>query len=325
MEDVALNNLQVYHFAVNGVVDTPLRLPHDQPGKALRGAFCQAMLYRFCQNKQAFSCAECWLNQGCPVSSLVAPLRDENKGGRDAPRPYSIRSPKARDWYRPGEYLTFGITLLGKMLPLLPYVVMSAHNMSQFGLGTPEPTTGRRGRFTIVAVESVNLLNGSCQKLLNQQKQVDFPTLAITQAHVKARVAQLNPTGLEIELTSPLRLVDNGQLVRRFSFRPLFQRLVERLSALQKEYGDNSACLIDYPRLLSQAAQVRVVEDKTAWQDIPSYSSRQQRNTPIGGLVGKARIEGDLSSLLPYLVWGEVLQVGKDVVKGNGCYLLSNA
>jgi len=59
-------------------------------GSALRGAFFQALWGRFCGNREASTCYECPLNAGCPVSTLVAPLRDEAPRGRDIPRPYII-------------------------------------------------------------------------------------------------------------------------------------------------------------------------------------------------------------------------------------------
>ena len=46
---------------------------------------------RFCTSKDQPTCADCPLAQVCPVSSLVAPLRNEPQRGRDWPRPFAIR------------------------------------------------------------------------------------------------------------------------------------------------------------------------------------------------------------------------------------------
>ena len=46
----------------------------------------------------------------------------------------------------------------------------------------------------------------------------------------------------------------------------------------------------------------------------------------MGGFVGTARLAGTLSpQVRELLVWGELLHVGKDVVKGNGWYQLEHA
>ena len=76
----------------------------------------------------------------------------------------------------------------------------------------------------------------------------------------------------------------------------------------------------DFRGLIDQAAQIELVDDRTRWIDLGSYSSRQRKSTPIGGFVGEATLAGDLGALLPVLLWGSVVQVGKDTVKGNGVY-----
>jgi hypothetical protein len=38
----------------------------------------------------------------------------------------------------------------------------------------------------------------------------------------------------------------------------------------------------------------------------------------MGGLVGSVVLEGELGPLLPWLVWGTLVQVGKDASMGNG-------
>jgi len=95
-------------------------------GVALRGAFFEALWGRFCVNKEALTCASCPLVHACPVSSLVAPLRDEAPRGRDVPRPYAIRPPVDHvRTFKPGDSFEFGLTLFGCRLDLFPYVAMA--------------------------------------------------------------------------------------------------------------------------------------------------------------------------------------------------------
>ena len=51
-----------------------------------------------------------------------------------------------------------------------------------------------------------------------------------------------------------------------------------------------------------------------------SYSSRSRQRTPIGGLVGQVTLAGDLAPLRELLVWGSLIHVGKNAVKGDGWY-----
>jgi CRISPR-associated endoribonuclease Cas6 len=55
-------------------------------------------------------------------------------------------------------------------------------------------------------------------------------------------------------------------------------------------------------------------------EEVKSYSNRQKRSTPIGGLVGTATFQGDLTPFLDLLVIGELIHVGKNAVKGGGWY-----
>ncbi|MBZ0304923.1 MAG: CRISPR system precrRNA processing endoribonuclease RAMP protein Cas6, partial [Anaerolineae bacterium] len=74
-------------------------------------------------------------------------------------------------------------------------------------------------------------------------------------------------------------------------------------------------------RTLSQTADsLQIAYNDTQWVEARSGSRRQNRYTPIGGLIGRVRWEGEISPLLPWLLWGQSLHVGKNAVKGNGWY-----
>jgi hypothetical protein len=120
-------------------------------------------------------------------------------------------------------------------------------------------------------------------------------------------------------------------LVKQLNAAVLMQRLVERCQNLTEHYsvvalGTPPVAREDWLRLyhvLSAAARaVEVVTDDTYWVEARSGSRRQQRYTEIGGLVGSVVFEGKLAPLLPWLLWGQSLHVGKDAVKGNGWYVI---
>src|SRR5215470_1856033 len=128
-------SLVAHHIHVHAIVTEQLEL-NEHAGAALRGAFFEALWGRFCVNKQAQTCADCPLVNACPVSSLVAPLRDEAPRGRDVPRPYAIRPPIGyMRTLNPGESFSFGLTLFGSHLNLFPYVAMALQQMAQSGIG----------------------------------------------------------------------------------------------------------------------------------------------------------------------------------------------
>ncbi len=150
---------------------------------------------------------------------------------------------------------------------------------------------------------------------------METPSVSVTHQDVTALARALAAKGhLTLDFLTPTRLVDQRALVRRPDFRPLFQRLLERLSALARTFSDTPLEL-DFTSLISQAKEVELAEDQTRWVEVASYSSRLRRNTPIGGILGRATYSApDWRPFLPWLVWGELTHVGKDAVKGNGWY-----
>lgn len=308
-------------------VTSPLALnPHK--GSSLRGALFHALLNRFCMNRDAQVCAACPLVATCPVAFLVSTLRPESERGRDVPRPYAIRPPLDRSTrYEAGDHLSFGFTLFARALNLFPYVILSLEEMARAGIGLKLPENrGRRGTFRIQAVNAVNPLTGERRPILQSgETMVQMPDLPITHAQVVNKAAEFQSTYLSIRFLTPTRIVEKGGLVKRPHFRPLFQRLLERLSALARDFSDTPLQL-DFPALLSQAEGIKLVEDNTRWVELESYSTRLGRRTPLGGFTGTATYHAaDWNPFLPWLLWGQFTHVGKDAVKGNGWYQLEES
>lgn len=317
--------LTTHHLELTARAQTPLELD-EQAGAAIRGAVVGELWGRFCANQAAPSCAECPLIRACPVAALVAPMREDGEtGGAQRPRPYVVRPPASGlRLAAPGEELTFGLGLFGRAAQLFPYVVMAAQSVERSGLGRRlEQNGGRRGRLQIERIAAVQPLTGARQELYERGlPQVQAPGLPVAPADVAAYAAALPHDRLRLHFMTPLRLIDRGQLVRRFAPRPFVQRLLERLGELSRAYGDGPPPSMDPRALIEQAARAEVAEDRTRWVDVVSYSSRSHQRTPIGGLVGAVTLAGDLAGLRELLAWGALIHVGKNAVKGDGWYRL---
>ncbi len=314
--------LITHHLRFTAVATAPLELDQHS-GAAIRGALTSALWERFCTNKGAPTCAACPLVRVCPVAALVAPLReDDQPGGDQRPRPYVIRPPLAgARAYAPGESLSFQFGLIGGAAHLFPYVVMAAQMLEQGGVGKRVSVNNhRRGTVQIREIASFHPLTSAVQPLYQASKPtVHTPGLPVSATDVAARAQGLSTERITLHFKTPLRLVDHGQLVKRITLRPLIQRLMRRLDDLSIAYG-NGPLGIDFRGLLDVAEQVQTVSDETQWVDLTSYSSRQRTHTPIGGLIGRATFTGDLAPLRELLVWGSLIHVGKNAVKGDGWY-----
>ncbi|HEX6480045.1 MAG TPA: CRISPR system precrRNA processing endoribonuclease RAMP protein Cas6 [Ktedonobacteraceae bacterium] len=319
-----MGTLVTHHFLFIAEVVTPLELD-DHCGAALRGNFFDAVWKRFCNNKEAPTCAACPLHTMCPVSALVAPLREENERGRDISRPYVILPPlgDARR-YAPGEQLIFGITLFGSIVQFFPYLIMATSALESKGLGHRlEENQGQRGRFKIKRIESYHPFNGERQVIYQAGKSlVDVPTLTVTPIDVSARAKTLPEEKITLNFLTPTRILYDEKLVHHAAFGPLVQRLLERLGTLEQAYGteEGQSPAHRWRELVQLTKDVECVEDNTCWEDLRSYSSRTKRTTPISGIQGRAIFVGNLTPFQELLAWGELIHVGKNTVKGNGWF-----
>lgn len=323
-----MGTLVTHHFLFTTLIVRPLEL-NEHSGSALRGNLFEAIWQRFCTNKVAQSCATCPLHTVCPVSALVAPLREENVRGRDIPRPYVILPPlEGERRFAPGERLTFGLTLFGTIIELLPYLLLVTNMLETAGLGRRLPENqGRRGTFKIQQIEAYHPIDGTRQVLSEAGKlRVEAPTLAVTNLDVKKRAATLSKEQITIHFLTPTRLQHEERLVRKPMFQPLVARLLERLTLLEQEYGQGNepSPSQQWQELATLTGQVMCTDDLTQWKEVQSYSQRTRYMTQIGGICGSATFTGNLAPFLELLVWGELVHIGKNAVKGSGWYRIES-
>ncbi len=129
-------------------------------GAAIRGAFFGVLRDRFCVRRDLPSCQPCTLHAICPISALVATVDDASPRGLDVPRPFTLEPPVygQRTHYAAGEVYRFGLTLFGRGLQLLPYVLVGLQDLGAEGIGRPGPagagvseSAGSAGRPSLLA------------------------------------------------------------------------------------------------------------------------------------------------------------------------------
>lgn len=288
-----------------------------QPGSAIRGALYGVLSDNFC-TEQGSPSDDVHI-QTCPVCWLLADKDATARGGGDVPRAMTIQPPPPKT-YHPGQVFRFGVTLIGNAQNLLPYVTRAAQKMGEVGIGQG------RGRFDLISIHEYSPVY-DVERILFEHGIVQKPTLQMTTTRVNEVASQMGGC-IVIELKTPLRLIQNKQLVKKPMPVPFMARLADRVEKLAKRYAETDQSPSDdtwreaYMATKSLADTLQVVSDDTYWQDAFSGSKRTGRTTPIGGLMGQFCLEGDLSNFAALLIWGQVLHVGKDAVKGNGWYQL---
>lgn len=290
-------------------------------GSTVRGALFSALSQDFCLERQSPQCPTCRARQACPVSALLSTVDEQGARGLETARPCTIEPPlEMQTRYRPDGRFSFGVTLFGEAWQLLAYVIVGVQKMGQTGIGNQRLAPGR---FVVEEINAVEPVSGQAQRIYsNADNLVRCPEIPVTHPAVLSACQSSNPaSGVTLEFLTPARLVIEGTLVKRLTFPIFMRRVLRRLTDLTRT-ATGSHPGFDHEELLRLAEGVRVAEDRTRWADVPSWSSRQGRFTPIGGLVGEITFEGDLAPFAPWLLWGTITHVGKDATKGGGLYRL---
>lgn len=267
--------------------------------------------------------------EGCPVCWLLA--ADEHPGQER--RGYALVPPLAEpaNGLATGERFEFGITLFGHALKFLPYFVLAVSEMGRLGVGPG------RGQFALKSVRAENPLEHQRECLLAEGDQlVHTPTLTMTHAdvcsHVEPALQRAERNGLQVTLhfQTPVRLIEQDHLAQAPLFDVFFARLLKRLDELDAQFGSDGN---GAPRgaeaaqaLHRQARGMWLQAQDTRWVEVWSGSRRRDAASPLSGIVGTATFRAPsraiLADLMPWLLWGQLTQVGKSTVKGNGIVLV---
>ena len=299
------------------VVESPIQLGGLRAGSNLRGALVNVMQRATCAGDPS-DAAHLAI---CPVCWLVAA---NDHPGQDR-RGYVITPPmEVAESLEPGAGLDFHITLFGEAVRYLPYFVLAVPETGRTGVGPG------RGRFALRTIHAEHPLNGDWTVLAEGENVVRPPAQPVAHADILQAAEKFagnlgdRSTRLRLDFLTPLRVILEERLLKSPDFGAIFNHILRRLDELAVQHaGGAERPLEERQRLWNLANRVRLVESKTNWVDVLSGSSRTGQPTWISGLVGPAWYSAPAEAwreLLPWLLWGEIVQVGKDTAKGNGVY-----
>lgn len=276
------------------------------PGSSLRGALYGALATMYDTQQPNQDRHDVSSN---PVGWLLR-LEDEAvSGGRNVPRPIAVRPPLETRT----SAITFGLSFYGRAHQTIPLVISAIPLMGKLGIGR------RRQPFALRSIDYVDAITGQTTRLLDdQQTEYSLPQPPDT-AIYERMAAMMHPEKLTVTFRTPTRIVNKSQLVHQPLFRPWFNRLIERIRNISEVYTDNPVW-VPFRDLLPIADAINIVDDQTHWYEAWSGSRRDGMVKPASGFVGRVVYQGDVAALLPYLVLGQALQVGKNTVKGCGWY-----
>ncbi|WKN24010.1 CRISPR system precrRNA processing endoribonuclease RAMP protein Cas6 [Azotobacter vinelandii] len=296
-------NLPVARYHFRARTRAPLRLP-DYAGSQLRGAFGHALRRIACMTRLR-DCGQCPLQSTCPYPLIFEAPGEDRDLLTHAPNPFVIEPPPAgARLLEGGESFDFAMVLIGQALPQLPLIVLAWESALAQGLGK------ERSRCELLEVHCEDdpepVYRSGCGRIREHRPQPAPPPTA--------------GQPLRLRLLTPMRLRKDGRCVgrRELDASTLLIALARRTQALRDRHCPGQAP-IDFRALADHAATIGL-EGDLRWFDWTRYSSRQQREMTLGGLIGELRLTGDLDGLLPLLHLGQWLHLGKNATFGLGHY-----
>ncbi len=289
----------------------PVRLP-DYPGSAWRGAFGHALKKTVCVVRDT-PCQQCLLRHACAYSYVFETTPPSNTGKMrkytTTPHPFVFRfaAEPATEEY------SFDLNLFGHGQRFFPYIIHALHMAGQNGVG------GNRQPFRLKKIDAIDFQGQHVTVYqdaeLRSQQSVQIPPLPAM------------PEKIDLLFHSPVRIKhDNKNITaNHFNFGALFSALLRRISMISYFHTD-TPLETDYAGLAAAARNVQISGQNLRWYDWTRYSSRQQTEMQMGGLLGTVSLNmHGLDDFWPYLWLGQWTHVGKGTSMGMGAYTIESA
>ena len=132
----------------------------------------------------------------------------------------------------------------------------------------------------------------------------------------------LDPAGdpvnrITVRFETPTELKAGGQAVERPEFGVLAARIRDRISTLRALY-DDGPLTIDFREFGERAARIHMTRCDIQHVEASRRSGRTGQIHSLGGFVGEAEYEGDLTEFVPYLRAAQWTGVGRQTAWGKG-------
>lgn len=300
--------LKTYRFHFDTAA--PLRLP-DYPGSAWRGAFGHALKRTVCVVRNT-PCDQCLLKKACAYSYV---FETPPPAGTEKMRKYTATPHPFVFRFGPNKQnhagFSLDLILFGHGQRFFPYIVHALQTAGKTGVG------GHKQQFYLVKIDDIDF-QGNASTIyqageLRPQRPAATPTCPPL------------PSCITLTFESPLRIKQDGKNItpNRFNFGALFSTLLRRISMISYFHTD-TPLETDFAALTANARTVQFRDANLHWYDWTRYSSRQQTEMNMGGVLGSATLDmHGLEDFWPYLWLGQWTHVGKGTSMGMGAYTIT--
>ncbi|PTQ87496.1 CRISPR system precrRNA processing endoribonuclease RAMP protein Cas6 [Nitrosomonas ureae] len=286
----------------------PVRLP-DYPGSAWRGAFGHALKKTVCVIRNT-PCHQCLLKHACAYSYIFETPPPSNtekmRKYNSTPHPFVFRFAEKPTT----EEYSLDMNLFGHGQRFFPYIIHAMHMAGQDGIG------GNRQPFRLNRIDAIDFQGQPITVYQEAELRNQSPLQSPSPPQM--------PEKINITFHSPVRIKqDNKNLGdNHFNFGALFGSLLRRISMICYFHTD-TPLETDFAGLAAAARNIQFSTQNLHWYDWTRYSSRQQTEMQMGGVLGSVSLDMQgLGDFWPYLWLGQWTHVGKGTSMGMGAYTI---
>lgn len=302
-----LNGLQLIRLHFKVEFGNSGTVSHDW-GNTLRGGFGHALRDISCALRRD-NCGDCILGRDCAYGYLFeTPIQASDAVMRkytNAPHPFVIEPPASRRSFASEEEGTsFAFVLIGRAHKYLPHVLLAINRLGELGLGRDRVTY----QVSTVTSDSGEVFYDRAAGRHVRPATPEFFSLDPGKHGVKK---------FSLIFESPLRLQNEGRILERPNIFDIVSALRRRAFLLNCFHGEGDGTQLS-GAFLDAATEVVTNNSSFFWSEATRRSTRQQREIPLGGVLGRLDCEGDFGVLHPLLKIGDYVHVGKNATFGLG-------
>jgi len=257
------------------------------------------------------ACGRCSRSDGCAWHDLFSQALSADpaalKRHQKPPLPFAFSFPFPEASHENNGILECGLVVIGKAIPHLEILLEGFETL----LGAYDGLE----RCEIVAISCLDY-QGGLVPLKGNGSASPPGNLVVLSADELLERYPWEHSRLAIRLLAPLRLMSDGRQLARFDFSRFACSLMRRVSSLAHYYADYEfSC--DFGMLSRQASDIVCTEDHFRYGMVSGDNRRS------AGVTGCGSFKGEFSGLMPFLVLGSYVNVGKGAAFGFGAFEVS--
>ena len=312
-------NFQFTQYRLTYTAQESLKMPHYK-GNIFRSRFGYLLRNIACIGDKGQCKEKCEHADRCVYSKCFeTPVPEDSpilRGQPFAPHPFILQPPRTEQLdFAPGDTFTCNMTLIGDAINLLPWIVLTFHEMGKRSIGIRD----MRGQCQLDKVESLPAFgNPNSQTIYTAETEMLTDDGLILRFDDVMDGTPQRLDAIELDFLTPTSIKVNGKWTANLTFEHLIRNLLRRIRFLSYFHCGEDLD-VDAPALIDAARSVRH-KSNFQWLRADRWSYRKESSIPMSGFIGKVRYTGALEPFLPFIYLGEYLHIGHHTAFGHGQY-----